>query len=297
MKRVKSLKQFGVRQSLFIAGMVIASASAQAAALPKITITGVVDTGIQYLDGYTGPIAYDFSAWFGKSYTLELTPDAAGVVKRTEASDISGVSENIWAPANVAYRLTIDGAVVFSGVDNQFSDVVTINDATVPAGFPNLPPGVIADGAHTYDDYTVSASGINLGCFDGGSNNFCDGGSADIFEYGVIEFDHIWDTAQYNAILDSNYPDLLNAAPDFGQGFGLASVIAGHYSPLGGTGINRASVAFSVDSVTVTAVPEAETYAMMLAGLGLVGWTTLRRRRTSFKQFGHQNYSRVARMQ
>lgn len=277
MKRVKSIKHFGVRPSLFIAGMLIASASAQAAALPKITITGNVGPGIQYLEGYTGQIAYDFGAWFGKAYTLELTPDAAGVVKRTEASDIPGVSENIWAPANVAYRLTVDGVVVFSGVDNQFSDVTTVNNATVPAGFPDLPPGVIGDGTHTYDDYIVSASGINLGCFDDGANNFCDGGSSDIFEYGVIEFDHIWDTAKYDAIRDSNYPDLLNAAPDFSQGFGLVNVIAGHYSPLVGTGENRASVALSVDSVTVTAVPEAETYAMMLAGLGLVGLTARRR--------------------
>lgn len=30
-------------------------------------------------------------------------------------------------------------------------------------------------------------------------------------------------------------------------------------------------------------VPEAETWAMMLAGLGLVGWTTLRRRRTTLQ--------------
>jgi hypothetical protein len=31
----------------------------------------------------------------------------------------------------------------------------------------------------------------------------------------------------------------------------------------------------------IQAVPEAETYAMMLAGLGLVGWTAMRRRTTS----------------
>ncbi|HQT30254.1 MAG TPA: PEP-CTERM sorting domain-containing protein [Thiobacillus sp.] len=30
-------------------------------------------------------------------------------------------------------------------------------------------------------------------------------------------------------------------------------------------------------------VPEAKTYVMMLAGLGLVGWTTLRRRRTALQ--------------
>jgi hypothetical protein len=30
---------------------------------------------------------------------------------------------------------------------------------------------------------------------------------------------------------------------------------------------------------TVTAVPEPETYAMMLAGLGLLGWVTRRKKR------------------
>ena len=36
-------------------------------------------------------------------------------------------------------------------------------------------------------------------------------------------------------------------------------------------------IASSVTSVTVTAVPEAETYAMMLAGLSLVGFAARRR--------------------
>jgi hypothetical protein len=33
------------------------------------------------------------------------------------------------------------------------------------------------------------------------------------------------------------------------------------------------------DNVLVTAVPEADTYAMLLAGLGLVGYTVSRRKR------------------
>jgi hypothetical protein len=34
---------------------------------------------------------------------------------------------------------------------------------------------------------------------------------------------------------------------------------------------------YSNGTVSVTAVPEPETYAMMLAGLGLVGWSARRR--------------------
>ena len=39
--------------------------------------------------------------------------------------------------------------------------------------------------------------------------------------------------------------------------------------------------------VAVTPVPEAETYAMMLAGLGLVGWSAMRRRSRSKQQPVH----------
>lgn len=45
------------------------------------------------------------------------------------------------------------------------------------------------------------------------------------------------------------------------------------FSNLGGDGVGML-----LDNVTVTAVPEPETYAMMLAGLGLLGFVARRRR-------------------
>ena len=48
--RVKNVKQVGVRQSLLLAGLILASAGAQAAVLPKITITGVVGNSVTTQD-------------------------------------------------------------------------------------------------------------------------------------------------------------------------------------------------------------------------------------------------------
>jgi len=45
----------------------------------------------------------------------------------------------------------------------------------------------------------------------------------------------------------------------------------------GGTDADQRITSFAVSTVT-TAVPEAETYAMMLAGLGMVGFIARRRK-------------------
>jgi hypothetical protein len=48
---------------------------------------------------------------------------------------------------------------------------------------------------------------------------------------------------------------------------------------IGGLDINGASKGFDLDAVAISAVPEPETYALMLAGLGLVGWMARKQRR------------------
>ena len=47
---------------------------------------------------------------------------------------------------------------------------------------------------------------------------------------------------------------------------------------IGGLDLNGASKGFDLDTVSISAIPEPETYAMMLAGLGIIGWMARRRR-------------------
>ena len=44
-----------------------------------------------------------------------------------------------------------------------------------------------------------------------------------------------------------------------------------------GAGIDAGLYALAVSPGDIAAVPEAETYALMLAGLGLIGWRARRR--------------------
>jgi hypothetical protein len=50
---------------------------------------------------------------------------------------------------------------------------------------------------------------------------------------------------------------------------------------IGGLDENGASKGFDLDAVSITAVPEPSTYALMLAGLAVVGWLGRRERRTA----------------
>lgn len=279
MKRVKTVKQVGVRQSLLLAGLILASAGAQASATHTVTVTGVIGSAL-----VGGPLAYDTSTWLNKTYKLEMTVDASNTVRQhTEMDDIPGEYQNRWEPIQLNYSLAIAGGPVFSLADNQYSDLETLNDITVPAGLSDLPPGVVV--GNTYDSFSISGSQIQLGCFSGGANNVCDD-VGDTWEGAGFYFEYIWDIAQHNAIADDNLPSLGNSAMDFTQGFGYSEITFWHATlAVPGTlstdaqftGVDAGLISASVTSVTVTPVPEPETYAMMLAGLGLVGFAARRR--------------------
>lgn len=281
MKRVKTIKQGGICQSLLVAGLALASAGAQAAAFPKIIVTGVVGDSLYNVNGYTGSIAYDPSAILGKNFTLEMVIDAAGAVKTSEEilPEFPGEFENRWAPVTVSYTLEIDSDLFSSGSGSQGTDINTMNDITVPVGtdLSEAPAGIQV--GHTYDQYTVRPGGMNLGCFDGGTSGGCDDSDANnVYEGFGLVFDYFWDTAIHNGLADANLPNPANL--DFTKGFGGIDFNIGHYSPdpndaFDGNDIAR--IRLTATSVIV-AVPEPETYAMLLAGLGLVGWAARRRK-------------------
>ncbi len=253
-----------------------AGAAAQAATPPTLIVTGTIGTSTQNLDGYAGSVAFDTRGWLGKPYTLEMRPSAAGVSKVAEPVDgIAGAVVNIWAPANLSYRLSINGGLVFAGTDNQFSEVSTADDLLIPAGMTDLPAGVVADGTHTYDYLYMRFSGIDLGCFSSGSNGVC-GDADDIREYGTLRFEYVWDTALRHGLTGDGYPDLRGLV--FADGVGSASFTVGHFAPAVGEGMDRVMLWLGVDAVGVTPVPEPATWGLLLVGLGLVGCAAARRR-------------------
>lgn len=242
------------------------------AAPSKITVTGVIGNSVTAEDV---ALQYDPSSWFGKAYTLEMAIDAEGVVGTIETDpSIPGLVYNHWVPNRVDYRLTVDGALVSSGADTQWADLETSNNITIPSGLTDLPPGVQV--GHTYDDYLISTDlGVSFGCLDGA----CDS-TDDTHELLRTTFLHFWDVSLGDAISDNSLPNLLSGTPDFTQGFGVVSFDFEQWNQ--GTGsINAGQIVSSVTSVTVTPVPESDTYAMMLAGLGLVGFAVARRRAVS----------------
>jgi hypothetical protein len=77
-----------------------------------------------------------------------------------------------------------------------------------------------------------------------------------------LQSDVYWSGSEYTP-----YPGYPGAAWDFFMDFGLQE----------GDGKGRESYAWAVRPGDVAAVPEAQTYALILAGLGLVGWRARRR--------------------
>lgn len=280
MKRVKTIKQVSIRQSLLLAGLALASAGAQAAAFPKITVTGVVGDSLYNVNGYMGSIAHDPSAILGKNFTLEMVIDAAGAVKSEELlPEFPGEIENRWAPVTISYTLVIDGDLFYSGSGSQGADILTINNLTVPVGtdLSEAPAGIQV--GYTYDVYTVRPSGgIYLGCIDGGTSGGCaDSDANNVYENAGLVFDYFWDTTIHNGLTDTNLPNPVNL--DFTKGFGGIDFNIGHYSPDPNDAFDGNDIArIRLTATSVTAVPEPATYAMLLAGLGLVGAAARRRK-------------------
>lgn len=236
------------------------------AAPSKITVTGVTGNSVTAEDV---ALQYDVSPWFGKAYTLEMTFDAEDVVATSPDLSVPGLVLNKWIPNQLTHRLIIDGKLVSSV--SAYASIETFNNFTMPSGvFLDAPPGIVV--GNTYDSYLISADGDGFGCVDG----VCDSPD-DTHENFWMTPQYFWDTNQIDAITDSNLPNVLSGAPYFTQGFGSMPINFEQWSAATGA-MNAGFIDASVTSMTVTAVPEAETYAMMLAGLGLVGFMAKRRK-------------------
>ncbi|HRH79442.1 MAG TPA: PEP-CTERM sorting domain-containing protein [Thiobacillaceae bacterium] len=246
------------------------------AASYQITVSGTLDKAFS---GTHDPgFGHDLTGWLGMSYSLSFILDndpANAIALGTEAwDDVPGNIDHWWAfdPSGVyKVRLVVDGVSVLSGNDFYSNGLVSMNDQWVPAGPPELPSGIPGDRAY---DGLFLETGHFVGCEGGAA---CDWNNPNIvYEHLWIGADHVW--SDLASIPDNNLPDLLNAAPSFaGAVYASVFIEAGRWSPNGLVDTTVYAINGRVDSVTVTPVPaapvpEPETYALLLAGLGLVGW-------------------------
>jgi hypothetical protein len=144
-----------------------------------------------------------------------------------------------------------------------------------------------ADGLFTNfveDGYTVTA-GDGVGVFDSGTLSVTNPGSFSFFVSGAVpiklsSFDFLptGGTAPYYQITGytGTTPTQLAFNSTFASGTVPFSTAA--YDKIGFTLLNLGS-AVSIDNITVAAVPEPATWAMMVLGLAAIGMTLRQRRR------------------
>lgn len=255
------------------ASLVMQAAVVQASGPVVLNIQGVLD-GVFVVDN--PPVQPQFvRAWANQPFSLNLNPAINPVPPFQEAvDDIPGAYATFW-PATVQWTMGVPGAGFHrSGIDNRFSEVETIDNLTIPAGLTDLPSGITA--GSTYDVFGITYSNFFLGCVSGGLNGLCDGEAQDISEGLSVSFLYAWDTATRNPLIAGVLPDVTQAN-FFTGGTGWLETNVWRYSVAAG-GEDIAWASHTVNSVAV--VPEAETWAMMLAGLGLVGFSVARRRKS-----------------
>jgi hypothetical protein len=247
-------------------------ATAHAVELPKITFSGTFSSTLD--EGAWDSEFGDLNDWLGKSYTLEFILDTRGVQDAYQevASDIPDHVDNIWQFDSVYHNLTVGGISLSSGIQPIFHKLVTGDNFFIPENFTDLPPGLSA--GRTYDFLGIGTS-ASLGCY--GPCTHTDG---ELYKNLWIEGNAYWDVL--TVITGSQLPDLAGDPLNFdGTTFSDVYISFETYDLIEGTRVLAVLVgqvdAIGVTSVQLLPVPEPESYAMLLAGLGLVGWAAKRR--------------------
>lgn len=272
------------KTSLFAALLASAFlASPASAATYQITFSGLLDNAFTGTFDPTFGVGsgIDVTEGLGKTYSLSFILDndpARALASGVAPWDGVPGNEDHWWQFDQAglyqVQLEVGGVTVLSGADFNKNELSTMNNLLVPASLPDLPPGVVGD--QTYDGLFME-TGVFLGC-QGGA---CDWNDPNRVEEGLwIGVDHAW--LDLNSIPNNDLPDLLNAAPTFATAdYRQIYIEAGRWVPNSNDGDVVFSLNGSIDSVNIVpgpaypvalSVPEPETYAMLLAGLGLLGW-------------------------
>ena len=325
MKRVKAVKQVGVRQSLLLAGLVMASAGAQASVIltagngnsgyfggagsisirnPAITVNGnagviTIQTPATYLNtpsassNVSGSINYFAGTGSGFFSENDSSPDGSAVELelkrkgygyRAEATAETGLAmarvDTQWVAGSGNGGSTGSSA---ASASSTWSDWFVISGGTGlgTASFASLLDGVMASSKNGSAAYSLNI-GYSTGsyCYWYSScseadqsqtlfsqtSNLSGKGKSTLSQDIEGEFTFAYDNAfQLTATLN------VSATNGGRADFTLVSLGDSLVLPEGAN-------LLSSSGLFAQAVPEAETYGMMLAGLGLVGWMTRRRR-------------------
>lgn len=199
------------------------------------------------------PVTYNF--------TITGTVDVLGT-KTVTVTNNSGTTSTTTTETN-AYGL------------NAGDTITAFGTFTADLGGPGSETGTVY-----FDLPAFNANGNTLTIDTNGTNNiqllasqdslYSSGGPYLTFFNGALtDFDYLKPTTpKFNSSF-MNFDDMSSGSTttETGSGKNKVTTITTYQSMLG-----------TWSSVVVTPVPEAETYAMMLAGLGLIGFTVLRRR-------------------
>jgi len=336
MKRVKAVKQVGVRQALLMAGLAMASAGVQAGTITTgsgiadrivdagaISITSpgnllIVENPYPVIQpvliqpsaialnsasassSVSGSMSYSVGAssgYFneydssvdGSMVELELNRKGYGyhAEASAEVAQLKARAETKWVQGSNGSGYYYNNGSSSANATSTWSDWFVISGGTGlgTASFASLLDGVMASGKNGSAGYSLNI-GYSTGTYCYYWYNSC--GEADqsqtLFSQTSSlsgkgkstlsqdiegEFTFAYDQAfQLTATLN------VSAANGGMADFTLASLDNSLVLPEGAS-------LLSSSGLYVQAVPEAETYAMMLAGLGLVGAATARRRATS----------------
>ena len=325
MKRVKAVKQVGVRQSLLLAGLVMASAGAQASVIltagngnsgyfggagsisirnSAITVNGnagviTIQTPATYLNtpsassNVSGSMNYFVGTGSGFFSENDSSPDGSAVELelkrrgygyRAEAAAETGLAmarvDTQWVAGRGNGGSTGSSA---ASASSTWSDWFVISGGTGlgSASFASLLDGVMASSKNGSAAYSLNI-GYSTGsyCYWYSScseadqsqtlfsqtSNLSGKGKSTLSQDIEGEFTFAYDNPfQLTATLN------VSATNGGRADFTLVSLGDSLVLPEGAN-------LLSSSGLFAQAVPEAETYGMMLAGLGLVGWMTRRRR-------------------
>lgn len=308
MKRVKSIKQLGVRPSLFIAGMVMAVGSMPTLA-DTYSFAAVKDSGVSAADlaisnyNYTDEMfvsntSLASSAGNGNLAQAQTLPG----VNRIEVSNSISVTDEairqngIGGPFAISLSGWTDNFVITGGT-GLGSALVSVN---VTGQFGNGYGGGGGYGMWYSSPTELQSEVVQFLSADPTSwlietiDEPVDGGEILILSYLANVLAPGYTDPGLMLPPGSQFGGLLSTTINFiyGEEFSLASVLFGFANDTGSlSAMNSAHFGITVlnnplaqvetgsGTVYAEAVPEPETWAMLLAGLGLVGFAARRRER------------------